>query len=321
MIVVTGGAGFIGSCILSELNKRGLTDIIVVDEAEKSKDFPNLANKKFSSFFDKETFLKLSKEDKLPSKIKVIFHMGACSSTTVDDQDYFRKNNFEYSKSLAKYAVNKDIRFIYASSGATYGDGSSGFSDEDQITLKLKPLNLYGLSKQLFDLWVLEKGLEKKIVGLKYFNVFGPNEYHKADMMSLVCKSFDKVVKEKKMRLFKSYKAGYNDGEQKRDFIYVKDAVRATLFFLDNPKLNGIFNIGTGVARTWNDLAYALFKALNISPNIEYIKMPENLRDKYQYFTQADIGKLKRSGFDCKFMSLEDAIKDYVSYLKDKSYY
>ncbi|MBU2540833.1 MAG: ADP-glyceromanno-heptose 6-epimerase [Candidatus Omnitrophica bacterium] len=320
MIVLTGGAGFIGSCILSELNKRGYTDIIVVDELEKSRDFPNLANKKFSSFFDKDTFLELIRKDKLESNIDVIFHIGACSSTTLDDKDYFMKNNFEYSKSMAEYAVDKNIRFIYASSGATYGDGLSGFSDLDQATLKLKPLNLYGLSKHLFDLWVLNKGLAKRIIGLKYFNVFGPNEYHKADMMSLICKSFDKVVKEKKMRLFKSYKEEYKDGQQKRDFIYVKDAVRATLFFWDNPNIGGIFNIGTGTARTWNDLAQALFKALNIDASIEYIEMPQDLRDKYQYFTQAETGKLKRSGFDCRFMSLEQAVKDYVGYLKNKSY-
>jgi len=320
MIILTGAAGFIGSCLLHDLNKRGLEDIIIVDEAEYSKNCPNLKNKKFSQFIEKNAFLELVKQNKLRDDIEVIFHIGACSSTTLSDRNYFLANNLEYSKTLAQFSAKRNIRFIYASSAATYGDGSLGFSDDNNTAHKLKPLNFYGESKHLFDLWVIDKGLDKSMAGLKYFNVFGPNEYHKGDMMSLVCKSFDRVVKEKKMRLFKSYNPKFKDGEQKRDFIYCLDAVRATLFFWDNPKVSGIYNIGTGKARSWNDLANALFAALGMPPTIEYFEMPLNLRDKYQYFTQADTAKLKKSGFDCKFFSLEESIADYVKYLKNKSY-
>lgn len=320
MIILTGAAGFIGSCLLHDLNKRGRKDIIIVDEAQNSQNCPNLKNKKFSQFIEKNAFLDLVNQGKLADNIEVIFHIGACSSTVLSDRDYFLANNLEYSKSLAQFCAKRNTRFIYASSAATYGDGSLGFSDDNKTTLKLKPLNFYGESKHLFDLWIIDKGFDKSMVGLKYFNVFGPNEYHKADMMSLVCKSFERVVKEKKMRLFKSYNPKFDDGEQKRDFIYVRDAVRATLFFWDNPKVSGIYNIGTGKARSWNDMANSLFTALDISGTIEYFEMPLNLRDKYQYFTQADTAKLKKSGFDCKFLSLEESISDYVKFLKNKSY-
>ena len=214
----------------------------------------------------------------------------------------------------------RSSRFIYASSAATFGDGSRGFSDEDENTLKLKPLNLYGNSKHLFDLWVIEKRLVDKIAGLKYFNVFGPNEYHKKDMRSVIAKSFDEVVKTKKMKLFKSYKKEYKDGEQKRDFIYVKDAVEATYFFFENRGKNGIYNVGTGIARTWNGLAKAIFKALGMEPDIEYIDMPETLKTKYQYFTQADTSKLRKAGYNKDFFSLQDGVAEYVGFLKEKKY-
>jgi len=320
MIVVTGGAGFIGSCLLWKLNKEGIAEIIVVDEAITSEKKRNLEGKKIDSFLDKDNFLSLITSKKLGKKVDTIFHLGACTSTTLMDMDYFIKNNVEYSKRLAQYSLGENIRFIYASSGATYGDGSRGFSDEDEITLKLKPLNPYGYSKYLFDLWVINSGSVKDVVGLKYFNVFGPNEYHKGDMKSVIAKSFDYVVKNKKMRLFKSYKKEYKDGEQKRDFIYVKDAVEATYYFFENRDKRGIYNIGTGEAHTWNDLAKALFSALDIEPNIEYIDMPENLRDKYQYFTQADISKLRQAGYKKDFFTLEDAIKEYAGFLKEKRY-
>jgi len=320
MIILTGGAGFIGSCLLWKLNKEGLKDIIVVDEPLTAGKEKNLEGKKFHDFIDKDAFLALVSSDKLKAKIDAIFHLGACSSTTLTDAEYFRKNNLEYSQKLMEYALAKKSRFIYASSGATYGDGSRGFSDENENTLKLKPLNLYGNSKHLFDLWVIKNRLVDKIVGLKYFNVFGPNEYHKKDMRSVIAKSFDKVAKTKKMKLFKSYKKEYKDGEQKRDFIYVKDAVEATYFFFENRDRNGIYNIGTGIARAWNDLAKAIFKALDMGPNIEYIDMPETLKSKYQYFTQADTSKLRKAGYNKDFFSLEDAIAEYVSLLKEKKY-
>jgi ADP-L-glycero-D-manno-heptose 6-epimerase len=213
---------------------------------------------------------------------------------------------------LAQWATEANVRFIYASSAATYGDGSKGFSDDEEKIEMLQPLNLYGHSKQLFDLWAHRNDLLKKIVGLKYFNVFGPNEYHKGDMRSFVVKAFEQINTTGKVRLFKSYKPEFKDGQQMRDFLYIKDAVDMTLFFYDNPKINGLFNIGAGKARTWNDLAKAVFIAMDKKPNIEYIDMPESIRNQYQYFTQADITKLHKAGYKKQITPLEDAIKDYV---------
>ncbi|MEA3305785.1 MAG: ADP-glyceromanno-heptose 6-epimerase [Candidatus Omnitrophota bacterium] len=320
MIVLTGAAGFIGSCLLWKLNQEGIKDIIVVDEPLIPEKKRNLENKKFRDFIEKDTFLSLISSGKLDKNIDAIFHLGACSSTTLTDVPFFLKNNVEYSKKLAEYAVLRKIRFIYASSGATYGDGSRRYSDEDENTYKLKPLNAYGNSKQLFDVWALNNGLVDKIAGLKYFNVFGPNEYHKGDMRSVIAKSFGEIVKNAKIRLFKSYKKEYKDGEQKRDFIYVKDAVEATYYFFERRDKNGIYNIGTGEARTWNDLAKAIFRALDMEPRIEYMDMPESLRDKYQYFTRADITKLRKAGYKKEFLSLEDGIKEYVGFLKERKY-
>jgi ADP-L-glycero-D-manno-heptose 6-epimerase len=320
MIIVTGAAGFIGSCLLWKLNKEGIGDLILVDDKLIPEKRPNIENKKYKDFIEKEKFLSLVSSNKLGKEIDAIFHLGACSSTTVTDEAYFRKNNVEYSQKLAEYAVKNKIRFIYASSAATYGSGENGYSDEDENTYRLKPLNAYGRSKQQFDLWALNNGLGDKITGLKYFNVFGPNEYHKGEMRSVIAKSFDEVVKTKKMRLFRSYKREYEDGEQKRDFIYVKDAVEATYHFFEKRDKNGIYNVGTGNARAWNDLAKALFKALDLHPRIEYFDMPENLRDKYQYFTQADTAKLRRSGYKKEFFSLEEAVREYAGFLKNKAY-
>jgi ADP-L-glycero-D-manno-heptose 6-epimerase len=251
-------------------------------------------------------------ENRLDSATKAVFHLGACSDTTETNASYLIKNNYEYSKLLAQWATADNIRFIYASSAATYGDGSAGFSDDVEKMDELRPLNMYGYSKHLFDLWARRAGLLKKVVGLKYFNVFGPNEYHKADMRSFVIKAFEQINATGKVRLFKSYQSEYADGEQLRDFVYVKDAVDMTLFFYDNPKLSGLFNVGTGNACSWNDLVNAVFAAMAIKPNIEYIAMPESIRNQYQYFTQADITKLRKAGYDKRITSLEDAIKDYV---------
>jgi len=260
-------------------------------------------------------------EDKLDSSVESVFHLGACSDTTETNASYLIKNNYEYSKLLAQWATDAGIRFIYASSAATYGDGSAGFSDDQEKIEILKPLNMYGYSKHLFDLWARRTGLLKKLVGLKYFNVFGPNEYHKADMRSFVIKAFEQIIATGKVRLFKSYKPEYADGEQLRDFIYVKDAVDMTLFFYDNPQISGLFNIGTGKARTWNDLAKAVFAAMGKEPNIEYIEMPDSIRNQYQYFTEADIANLRKAGCDKETTPLEDAIKDYVqNYLQKDGY-
>ncbi|MHC4069669.1 MAG: ADP-glyceromanno-heptose 6-epimerase [Planctomycetota bacterium] len=321
MIVVTGGAGFIGSAIIATLNKRGITDILVVDELASDQKWKNLRNLAFADYVEKGDFLKMVTENKINSSIKALFHMGACSSTTETNASYLIKNNYQYSKLLAQWTGDNDIRFIYASSAATYGDGAEGFSDNEEQIYILRPLNMYGYSKQLFDLWACRTGLLKKIVGLKYFNVFGPNEYHKADMRSFILKAFEQINAKGKVGLFKSCDSQYRDGEYVRDFIYVKDAVDMTLFFLDNPKINGLFNIGTGKARSWNDMVKAVFAAMDKKPNIEYIDMPDSIRNQYQYFTQADIKKLHKAGYDKDTTGLEEAIKDYVqNYLQKGGY-
>jgi len=266
MIIVTGGAGFIGSALIAALNKRQITDILVVDELGTDHKWRNLRNLSFADYVEKDDFLEMVIEDKLDSSTEAIFHLGACSDTTETNASYLIKNNYEYSKLLAQWATDADIRFIYASSAATYGDGSAGFSDDQEKIEILRPLNMYGHSKHLFDLWARRAGLLKKIVGLKYFNVFGPNEYHKADMRSFVIKALEQINATGKVRLFKSYKPEYADGEQKRDFIYVTDAVDMTLFFYDNPQLSGLFNIGTGKSRTWNDLVKACLLYTSPSP-------------------------------------------------------
>ncbi|MFH1359437.1 MAG: ADP-glyceromanno-heptose 6-epimerase [Candidatus Omnitrophota bacterium] len=320
MIVITGAAGFIGSCILSELNRIGREDIIAVDHLDDSLKEENLKNKKFIAYQDKKDFLSFVRNNQLNQAVETIIHMGACSSTTLQDERYFEENNVEYSKHLAHWCFENKKRFIYASSAATYGDGALGYDDDESMLPQLKPLNLYGLSKQKFDCWILESGYFDRCVGLKFFNVYGPNEYHKEDMRSVIAKAYQ-VVKEKgKMDLFKSYEDEYAHGEQKRDFIYVKDAVKVVMFFYKNPCINGIFNVGTGKARTWNDLARALFKALKKKPVIHYIDMPEDLRPRYQYFTQANMKKLRLAGYREPFTELEQGVSDYVPYLEKHAY-
>ncbi|MCQ9206699.1 MAG: ADP-glyceromanno-heptose 6-epimerase [Omnitrophica bacterium] len=319
-VLLTGGAGFIGSCMLKRLNEAGITNIIVVDHLGASDKWKNLEGKDFRDYFEKDKFLERLEGGSLDGKIDTIIHFGACSSTTEQNATYMIENNYIYSKRLAEWALAKRAKFLYASSAATYGAGEIGYSDADDITPKLKPLNIYGYSKHLFDLWVLKNKLERKFVGLKFFNVFGPNEYHKNDMRSMVHKGYQQIKATGKIKLFKSHKPDYKDGAQKRDFIYVKDAVELSYNFLEHPNKRGIFNIGTGNAKTWNDLAEALFSALGIAPNIEYFDMPEVLRGKYQYFTEADLGKLKKVNSSHKFFELKDAIKDYVSYLENTPY-
>jgi ADP-L-glycero-D-manno-heptose 6-epimerase len=321
MIIVTGGAGFIGSAIVAALNARGIEDIIIVDRLGSDLRWKNLVNLTFADYVDKEVFLQLVDENRIAQPIKAVFHMGACSDTTETDADYLIKNNFEYTKMLARWAVENKVRFIYASSAATYGDGSQGFVDNEKEIEKLRPLNMYGYSKQLFDLWARNTGILEKIAGLKYFNVFGPNEYHKANMRSFVLKAFEQIQESGKVRLFKSGDPKYKDGEYVRDFIYIKDAVDMTLYFLDNQRLDGLYNIGTGEARTWNDMVKACFAAMNKEPKIEFIDMPDNLKNQYQYFTQADITKLKKTGYKKPLTTLESAIKDYIqNYLKESKY-
>ncbi len=318
MIIVTGGAGFIGSAIVWALNRRGIDDILVVDELGEDCKWKNLRTLRFADYVDKDDFIELVRAGNLRGDIEAIFHMGACTDTTEMDAGYLLWNNFEYTKELATYAIKKGIRFIYASSAATYGDGSTGFSDDHSLLEKLVPINPYAYSKHLFDLWALKKGYLDKIVGLKYFNVFGPNEYHKGEMRSMVIKAYEQIKERGYVRLFKSHRPDFKDGEQRRDFIYVKDAVKMTLFFLDNTNVNGIFNIGTGRARTFNDLVKAVFDALGLEPRIEYFDMPENLRNQYQYFTQADMRKFREAGGPVETTPMEEAIREYVQEYLEK---
>ena len=311
MIAVTGGAGFIGSALVHELNLRGIDEIFIVDSDDHKEKRQNLAALKYAALQDKITFLANLRHRRLPA-FDAILHMGACSSTTEIDWDYLRKNNLEYTKALARYALEKGIRFIYASSAATYGDGALGYDDDEAAIDALKPLNLYGKSKQDFDLWAREEKALEHIVGLKYFNVYGPNEYHKGDMQSLIRKGFFQIRETGKMRLFKSYKPQYKNGAQERDFLYIKDAVAMTLFFLDRPDVSGLFNVGSGTARNWNDLARALFNAMGRDANIEYIDMPASIRDQYQYHTQAAMDKIIKAGHTHEATSLEEGIRDYV---------
>jgi ADP-L-glycero-D-manno-heptose 6-epimerase len=310
--IVTGGAGFIGSVLVWELNRRGCTDILIADYQPPVRKHSNLTGLKFTEYVDPSDLQGWLASGSL-GKLDAIFHLGACSSTTETNEKYLRANNFEYSRKLAEWALREGVRFVYASSAATYGDGSAGMDDSDLSQLeRLKPLNLYGLSKQWMDLHARKNGWLDKIVALKYFNVFGPNEYHKGDMRSVVCKSYTQALETGVIPLFKSYRPEYGDGEQRRDFLYVKDAVAMTLHLAANPAANGIFNLGSGKMHTWNELARAVFAALGREPRIEYVEMPESLRGKYQYSTQADIRKLLSTGYDRPITSLEDAVRDYV---------
>lgn len=321
MIVVTGGAGFIGSAIVWKLNTLGKTNIIIVDELGKDEKWKNLVGLKYDDFVNKLEFIEQILDDVIPYNVEAIIHMGANSSTTEKDADHLMDNNYHYTKELAKYCVEKNIRFIYASSAATYGDGNFGFDDDESKLETLRPLNMYGYSKQLFDLWAKRNSILDRIVGIKYFNVYGPNEYHKGDMRSVVHKAFEQVRDTGKVRLFKSLNSKYKDGEQMRDFVYIKDAVDMTLYFLEHPDKNGIFNVGAGKARTWNDLVISLFRATGKPVNIEYFDLPLHLAEKYQYFTEANLSKIKLAGYKNLTTELEAGVTDYVkNYLLKNSF-
>ncbi|MDY0269840.1 ADP-glyceromanno-heptose 6-epimerase [Trichloromonas sp.] len=315
MVVITGGAGMIGSAIIYELNRRGRDDILVVDHLGTGEKWKNLRALRFRDYLEKEVFLRQVSTGEVfgGQRIESILHLGACSATTERDATYLVENNFAYSKQLACFAAKNGIRFIYASSAATYGDGCRGFLDDETALETLRPLNMYGYSKHLFDLWIRDNGLMENMVGLKYFNVFGPNEHHKGNMRSVVLKAYEQILTTGTLRLFKSNRNDYADGEQLRDFIYVKDAAAMTLHFLDKPHIGGIFNIGGGEANSWNRLAAAVFNALNRSIAIEYIDMPTEIGDTYQYYTRADITKLRRSGYDRAITVLESSVADYVT--------
>jgi ADP-L-glycero-D-manno-heptose 6-epimerase len=312
MIIVTGGAGFIGSAFVWKLNQEGIEDIVVVDRLGKTDKWKNLVNLRFVNYIHKDEFYDLIYNDTLSFEVEAIIHMGACSSTTERDADYLWQNNFAYTGQLAEWALERNIRFIYASSAATYGDGKQGFSDDHSKISELKPINMYGYSKQVFDLRVLRHSWEDKIAGIKFFNVFGPNEYHKGDMTSVIFKAFNQIKETGKVRLFKSYLPQYPDGGQMRDFVYVKDCIDVLWWLFKNQDVNGIFNLGTGKARTWNDLISAVFAAMGTRQKIEYIEMPEPIRNQYQYFTEAKMDKLHSVGCPVSFSSMEDSVCDYV---------
>ncbi len=310
-VLVTGGAGFIGSALVWGLNQHGCENIVVCDLLGTTEKWRNLAPLRFADYVEADALLPRLQSGAL-GKFDLVLHMGACSATTEKDSTYLVKNNYEFTKDLAVWSLANKTRFVYASSAATYGDGSAGMDDNEFILDALRPLNMYGYSKHLFDLHAKRAGFLNKIVGLKYFNVFGPNEDHKGDMRSLVHKSFAQVQGEGVIRLFKSYRKEYKNGEQKRDFLYVKDCVAMTLHLAATPKANGLFNIGSGGARSWVDLANAVFIALKKKPNIKFIEMPETIRDKYQYFTQANLLRLRGAGYTAPVTSLENAVFDYV---------
>ncbi|MGD0279633.1 MAG: ADP-glyceromanno-heptose 6-epimerase [Smithella sp.] len=312
MIIVTGGAGFIGSAFVWKLNQEGIENIVIVDRLGKTDKWKNLVNLRFVNYIHKDDFYELIYNDTLSFEVEAIIHMGACSSTTERDADYLWQNNYAYTGQLAEWAIERNIRFIYASSAATYGDGKQGFSDDHSKISELKPINMYGYSKQVFDLRVLRHSWENKIAGIKFFNVFGPNEYHKGDMTSVIFKAFNQIKETGKVRLFKSYLPQYPDGGQMRDFVYVKDCIDVLWWLFNNKDVNGIFNLGTGKARTWNDLISAVFAAMGTRQKIEYIEMPEPIRNQYQYFTQAEMDKLHSVGCPVSFSSMEDSVRDYV---------
>ncbi|MBI3211242.1 MAG: ADP-glyceromanno-heptose 6-epimerase [Simkania negevensis] len=316
LIVITGAAGFIGSGVVRALNDKGYPNLLLVDDFEKTEKWKNLRHKRFVDFISRhELFEFLQGKER---EVEAFIHLGACSDTVEIDGDFLMKTNYRFSVKLAEYALTHGHRFIYASSAATYGNGSKGFYDDEERLDELSPLNLYGFSKHMFDKWLKEQKVLDKVVGLKYFNIFGPNERHKGRMGSMVMHMYDQIQKEGRVRLFKSSeKEKYADGEQVRDFYYVKDAVKMTCFFLEND-LCGIFNAGSGASHTWNQMAKQIFKLLDKKPNIEYIPMPEDLIKNYQNYTVADMSKFqsalekKELSFENEF-TFESAIDDYVT--------
>ncbi len=309
--IVTGGAGLIGSNLVAALNARGHSDILVTDHLNNPLKERNLAGLRYARYLDREAFRDALRAGEI-APATTLFHLGACSSTTETSQAYLDDNNTGYTRELCEWCLAHGTRFIYASSAATYGDGELGYCDDDAVTPRLQPLNLYGWSKQKFDLIALREVWLNRIVGLKYFNVFGPGEGHKGEMRSVVHKAYHQILEKGSFSLFRSHRPGYTDGGQVRDFVYVKDAVAVTLFFHDHPEVSGLFNCGTGRARSWLDLLRAVYAAMGREPVIAFVDMPAHLRDKYQYFTEADTRKLRAAGCGHAFMPLEDGVLDYV---------
>ncbi len=321
MIVVTGAAGFIGSVLVGRLNSDGQEDLILVDDFSDEEKNKNLKGKKYSKRIDREEFFSWFREH--ASDVKAVFHIGARTDTTEFDKSIFDKLNVNYSKSIWKICTENDIPLIYASSAATYGLGEFGYNDDHAIVNRLKPLNPYGESKNDFDKWVLEQTeFPPHWYGLKFFNVYGPNEFHKARMASVIFHAFKQISDKGEMKLFRSHNKDYKDGEQLRDFVYVKDVVDVCIFLFKNLPASGLYNLGTGKARSFLDLARSTFRAMRKEENISFIDTPIDIRDKYQYFTEANMSKLKNAGYKKDFYSLEDGVTDYVqNYLSKGRYY
>ncbi|MBQ7617731.1 MAG: ADP-glyceromanno-heptose 6-epimerase [Desulfovibrio sp.] len=312
MIVITGGAGFIGSALLWQLNQQGQKEIVVVDHLGKSEKWRNLVKRSYVDYLPRERFLELLLRDILPWEIEAIVHLGACSSTIETDSDFLLENNFFYSRDVCRYALENGIRLIVASSAATYGDGRLGFSEDLNLLPHLRPLNMYGYTKQLLDLWLWREGALDEVASLKFFNVYGPNEYHKGPMRSVVAKAYHEIKETGRLKLFASTVQGLADGEQKRDFVYVKDVTALLAWLLENQNLNGLHNVGTGEAHSFNELAQAIFAALDQPWAVDYVPMPESLVPNYQSYTCADITWLKNCGCPVEFVGPSLGVTDYV---------
>jgi len=321
MIVVTGAAGFIGSCLVNKLNNRGFTDIVLVDDFSNDAKNLNLKNKVFRHKVERGEFAQWLAGNH--SDISFVFHLGARTDTTEFRKEIFDTLNLNYSKKIWEDCVAYKLPLIYASSAATYGDGALGYNDNHAVIPQLQPLNPYGESKNDFDKWVIEQGAQPPFwAGMKFFNVFGPNEYHKGRMASVVFHTFKKISESGQMQLFRSHRSDFADGQQSRDFVYVKDVVNVLYFLMQLQPTSGIYNLGTGIARSFNDLTKATFHAMGRKVHIDYIDTPEDIRDKYQYFTQANMEKLRSTGYNLPFYSLEEAVADYVQdYLMPNAWY
>ncbi len=320
MIVVTGAAGLIGSAVVRELNRLSYTNLLLVDHLGEGEKWKNLRSLSFSQYMEKDEFIDLIKEAKISGTpkalkgIKAIIHLGANSSTTESNASFLIQNNYRYSQQIAHFAEVNHIRMVYASSAATYGDGSLGFLDNSESIQSLRPLNMYGYSKQLFDLHMLKKNWKPFFVGLKYFNIFGPNEYHKGDMRSLVLKAFEQIKQDGILKLFKSYNPMYEDGKQMRDFLYVDDAAQMTVFFaVENTRASGIFNVGRGEANTWLELGAHIFNSMQLEKKVQFIEMPEAIKPKYQYFTCANMEAMYKANYRMPFLSLKEAVNRYIT--------